>query len=451
MNKPDKRHSLDVLIVDDEASLRTLLGEELAAMGHATTTAATAGEAFAAIERATFDAVILDLNLPDQHGMEVFRRLRESRGGGVAEVIVLTGHGTTDSAIQAIRLEAFDYLLKPCSLRELDVLLREIARKAAGRSTPPPGRADTARLCGDHPALARVRELIARVAPTDATVLVTGPTGTGKELVAELIHANSQRADGPMVPVNAAALPASLAESELFGHVKGAFTGADRDHAGLIAAADGGTLFLDEIGDLPAELQAKLLRFLERGEVRSVGATDMRQVDVRVVAATNRDLQSAVRDGTFREDLFYRLNEIHIETVPLCAMPGQIAPLAGHFLAATRQGDGIGPDRFSPEALAAMTRYAWPGNVRELINAVQRARLLAGGDAIATGDLPEQVRHGRRGGSAAGGPSLADVEREHILRVLAASDGNKSAAARQLGIGLRTLYNKLAEYDNQTD
>jgi two-component system NtrC family response regulator len=437
--------SLNVLIVDDEPALRNLLGEELAALGHHTTTAATAGEAFTAIEGRPFDCVLLDLSLPDQDGMEVFRRLRGQPGGGRTEVIILTGHGTMSSAIQAIRLGAFDYLIKPCSLRELDVLLGQIAQQRLVKRPDDISRADLGRLFGQAELLARVRESIQRVAPTYATVLITGPTGTGKELVAELIHHNSGRADQPFVPVNATALPATLAESELFGHVRGAFTGADRDHGGLIRAADGGTLFLDEIGELPGELQAKLLRFLESGEIRPVGSADSARADVRVISATNRDLPGAIAAGEFREDLYYRLNELCIETPPLRSMPEQIAPLAEHLLARANAADPRGPARhFSTEALELMTRYSWPGNVRELINVVNRARIMSAGRMIGPGDLPEQLRRApSRDEPTDPQATLAEVEREHIRRVLEACEGNKTAAARRLGISLRTLYNKL--------
>ncbi|MCG3179783.1 MAG: Regulatory protein AtoC [Phycisphaerae bacterium] len=452
---------LRVLVLDDEPTLRTLLGDELAAMGHATTTAATAGEAFAAIEKAAFDVALIDLNLPDQDGMEVFRRLRAQPGGARTEVIILTGHGTMASAIQAIRLGAFDYLIKPCSLRELQVLLAEIRRRKRRPAASRRSRADLGRLVGDAEPIRRVRELIARVAPADSTVLIVGPTGSGKELVAELIHANSRRADRPFVAVNATTLPAHLADSELFGHVRGAFTGADRDHSGLIATADGGTLFLDEIGDLPPELQGKLLRFLESGEIRAVGSTQPRRADVRVIAATHRDLSAAIARGTFREDLFYRLNQLQIETAPLSAMPESIVALAEQFLERANASDEGPPRRFAPATLETMAGYSWPGNVRELINAVGRARIMASGAEIRPGDLPEQVRRGAGGESTgpratadAGSPalpSLAEVEREHIRRVLAACEGNKTAAARTLGISLRTLYYKLAEMKEEQD
>jgi DNA-binding NtrC family response regulator len=379
--------------------------------------------------------------------LELLRELHER--GDEAFVIILTGNADLNSAIQALRHGAYEYLIKPCRIVELEQHLQRIAQQQRLRDEnralkqevlthrAPPD------LVGGSARLQHVKRLIARVAPTNASVLVTGETGTGKEVAARMIHLASQRATAPFVPVNCAALPRDLAESELFGHRKGAFTGADRDHRGLVVAAAGGTLFLDEIGDLPLDTQAKFLRLLESGEARRVGDTEAYRADVRIVAATNRDLRRDVAAGRFREDLFYRLSTFEVAMPSLRSIPDDIVPIARYLMGHVKVPNASAHE-LSPEALSAIQAYAWPGNVREMRNVIERAKILAEGDQVTPEHL-SLMGAGMPGEaeSAAASGTIAEMEMRMIQEALKRYAGNKTAAARELGISLRTLYNKL--------
>jgi DNA-binding NtrC family response regulator len=478
---PSSAPRLSLLVVEDERALAALWATELRHLVDATL-AHTLADAREKLRGRPFDVILLDLHLPDGFGLDLLAEVaaREegaAGGGGSANeaetaVIIMTGNADLSSAIQALRLGATDYLLKPCKITELEQHLRRLARERrlrdenaslrqqirAGR---PAAAASTSgpRLIGASPALAEVRRLVARVAPANASVLIQGETGTGKEVTAHLIHAQSARASAAFVPINCAALPRELAESELFGHRKGSFTGADRDHRGLVQAAAGGILFLDEIGDLSVEIQAKFLRLLESGEARRVGDAEPYRVDVRVVAATNRDLRRDVADGRFRQDLFYRLATIEIRLPALRQIPDDVPAIARHFLE-TLTVPGSPARRFSAAGLRALQGYGWPGNVRELRNVVERAKILCdveevGPECLMLPTLDPTAAPVTKAEAAAGGegetplPTLAAVEQRMIHEALKRFDGNKTAAARSLGISLRTLYNKLETREPQ--
>ena len=443
-----------VLVVEDDGELREFLVEVLNTAGHVTTGHPTAESALRAIaEGAPADVVVTDLIMPGIPGAELLRALRRQRPE--LNVIVMTAFGSIDSAVELVRAGAYDYLTKPIATQELLLavahaldqsrLRREVAR--LGRSAMAAGLSG---FLGASQPIQDLLALVLRAAQSRHPVLITGESGTGKELVARAIHQASGR--GAFVAVNCGALPEQLLESELFGHEKGAFSGADRAKPGLFEAADGGVLLLDEIADLPLTLQPKLLRALENGEVRRVGATESRNLDVRVIAATNRDLDAEVQAGRFREDLFYRLNVLHISTPPLRERAADIPLLAEHFLQRdTAEGEEQRPRRISPEAMALLTTYPWPGNVRELRNAIQRASVVTVGEEVRPEDLPARIREASRaaplvGDSADRALPLRDVERLYILEVLRQAGGNKSRAAELLGLDRKTLYRKLEEY-----
>ena len=384
------------------------------------------------------------------------------------QVIILTGHATVDTAVQALRLGAFDYLTKPCKWAELEVLLARVAerRDLANRNVALETRLKAAEgaptLVGETPAMQAVKRLIATVAPSDASIMILGETGTGKELIARNLHDQSRRAGQAFIPVNCGALPENLVESELFGHRKGAFTGADTHRKGLFEVANGGTLFLDEVGELDKSVQVKLLRFLECGEIRRVGENDPFRVDVRVLCATNRDLREMIATEQFREDLFFRVNTFEIHLPPLRERKEDIPRLAEHMLArfAPKRGHGHIPlPVLTPEAIATLQAHDWPGNIRELANAIERATILSGGGPILPEHLPTQVPSRRIAAATAsaspsavpgphfqvpdGNPTLRDIEMKYIQVILEKHNGNKPAASRELGISLKTLYNKI--------
>jgi DNA-binding NtrC family response regulator len=444
---------MHVLIVDDDEALRTLLARELSRSGHRVAQAADAAQGLARLAEEEPEVVLLDLMLPDRPGIDLLRQLRAERP--TVEVVVLTAHGTIDTALAAMKLGAHDYLRKPCHLQELELTLEracerrrlgeENARLRDGLSVQGEGLD----LVGVGPAFEDLRKLVAKVAPSDSTVLVRGETGTGKELVARGIHRLSPRRDRPFVVVDCAALHENLLQSELFGHEQGAFTGAARRKHGLFEAADGGTIFLDEIGDVSPAVQAGLLRVLETSSFRHLGGTQEVRVDVRLVAATNRALERLMAEGKFRQDLFFRLSAIHIEIPPLRQRRNDIPVLVEHFVAQhnARHGTRKG---ISPAAIEVLLHYDWPGNVRELRHVVERALVLADGDLIRPRDLPAELRQaaGRIGmdGEKAASLALAEVERRHIARVLAQVGGHRARAAQLLGISERNLYRRIHEY-----
>jgi len=438
-----------VLFADDEAALRELMRDELPRLGCDVTVCADGASAVAALERTAYDCLIVDLDMPGMSGLEVIARMREISPD--TDAVVLTGKSSLESAIAALRYGAFDYLTKPCRLFELKALLERVAEK---RSLAKRYRAvkrqlerieGNTQLIGSSAAMAQVRALIARVAPTNSTVLIRGETGTGKELVARSLHEQSRRADEPFVAINCGALPETLIESELFGHRKGAFTGADDHRAGLFEIADGGTIFLDEIGELPRGLQAKLLRVLESGEIRRVGENESFRVDVRVICATHRNLQEMVESGEFREDLMFRINTFEISLPPLRARLEDIPELAEHLYRRFRPQANPDEKHFSPEALAVLQSHSWPGNVRELANVIEHATILCDQPPVRPEHLPSNfgLHPVRRKLRALGPVTLEELELQAIYEALERHQGNKPAAAEELGISLKTLYNRL--------
>lgn len=437
-----------VLIIDDDAAFRFAMAKALRRGGYLVSEAGSGEEAVQVLGNGSPpDVALLDLKMKGIGGLEVLRRC----GPISTRVIVLTGHGTVKAAVEAMQLGAFSFLEKPVDAEMLRPLLRQALVEGA-RSTTGPGGLDSPPLVGRSPAIDDVREFIGTVAPTDETVLVFGETGTGKEVVARQIHAQSPRANRPFVAMNAACVPRELFESELFGHKRGAFTGAHDDRAGLFREADGGTLFIDELAELPLESQAKLLRAIETKSIRPVGESGESSVDVRIVAATNRDLWTETQEGRFREDLYFRLQVFPVLIRPLRERPEDLEPLATHLLVRLGKHD-ISLD---PEALAALREYDWPGNVRELLNVLRRASLFAISEKM-DGDLVRRMIAASVFGNARESSpppafdrpsrtSLADVEREHIERVLSEMEGNITKAAAALGIDRRTLQRKLRSY-----
>jgi DNA-binding NtrC family response regulator len=450
-----QKNGLRILFADDEATLRELMQLELPRLGHAVTVCPDGVAAVKALERGTYDVAILDLKMPGHTGIEVLSQIRQA--SSETQVVILTGHATVDTAVQALRLGAFDYLTKPCKWAELESILtrvaerRSLSNKAEALETRlKAAEGGSPKMVGETGAMREIRKLIDTVAPTDATVLILGETGTGKELVARAIHESSLRSGQPFVPVNCGALPENLVESELFGHRKGAFTGADSNRKGLFEVAAGGTLFLDEVGELDKSVQVKLLRFLESGEIRRVGENDPFRVDARVLCATHRDLGEMTTTGEFREDLYFRINTFEIRLPALRDRKDDIPLLARGLLERFGARKGI-VATISDAALQALASHDWPGNVRELANVIERATILAGANPVGTEHLPN-LEQGRKLGARGAIPaphvgfyegSLRDVEMRYIQMVLEKHHGNKPAASRELGISLKTLYNKI--------
>lgn len=456
--------SLRILFVDDERPLQEIMRSELPRLGHEVTVCADGRQALKVLEKATFDAAILDMRMPGMTGIEVLEHLKQVSPD--TEAVVMTGHATMETAVQAMRLGAFDYITKPCKLAEIEAVLlkimekRELQHKNLALQSRVQAAEGPTILVGKSPAMQAVQRFISTVAPTDATVLILGETGTGKELAARTLWQQSKRADMPFVPVNCGALAEHLVESELFGHRKGAFTGADRDHKGLFEVASGGTLFLDELGELNKNIQVKLLRFLESGEIRRVGETEPFKTDVRVLCATNKDLRQMIEEDTFREDLYFRINTFELRLPPLRERRSDIPELVRHLLgrAAKRPVDQVA-DLLTPEAIDVLLNHEWTGNVRELANVMEHAYIMAGGGPIGPESLPHHIRNPRprlstASASASAAPpllsshseaprTLEEIEMEHLLRVLDKHEGNKATAAAELGISVKTMYNKL--------
>jgi DNA-binding NtrC family response regulator len=437
------------LVVDDDYDVRTFLAGVLAKQGVTVATAGSGAEAMAVLGREEFDVVLLDLRLLDATGLDV---LRWARGAEVdTEFIVLTGHAEVETAVEAMRLGAYDFLAKPCrnsellqvvgkaaekkSLRRENVALKEVMR-----------REGLPRLVGESAVVREVLAVSERVAASDSPVLIQGESGTGKELVARTIHLQSRRAGRPFVSVNCGALPDTLLETELFGHRRGAFSGAVASRVGLFEAADGGTLFLDEIGEMSPAMQVRLLRALDSGEVRRVGEERAFHVDVRIVGATARDLSREAAEGRFRWDLFYRVSTVIVPVPPLRARRDDIPLLVRHFAAAaTRDGRTLA---FSPDAMALLVAYDWPGNVRELRNVIERLQILHRGDQVQPEDLPLELRASRPRVTPTENAlvSLAEIERRHVDQVLTATGWNKARAARILDVDIKTLNKKIRDF-----
>jgi DNA-binding NtrC family response regulator len=442
--------SIELLVVDDDDEFRATMVARLRRRGFRVRDVADGLAALAELERRQFAAVITDLMMPNLSGLELLEKLKAA--DAECEVVMLTGGATVETAVKAMKLGAFDYLTKPCSMTEFDTVVdkaverRRLAQENAqlkevlNRSQP------QTEMIGQSPALKDIWRLIERAGPTDKAILIQGESGTGKELVAKALHRLSSRASHPLVAINCAALSETLLESELFGHEKGSFTGAVAAKPGFFEMADHGTLFIDEIGEMPGSLQAKLLRVLEDGSMRRIGSIKERHVDVRLLAATNRNMAEEVKAGRFREDLYYRINVLALNLPPLRERTGDIPMLVRHFLGSEW--------KIEPEAMAALERYRWPGNVRQLINTLERAKILADDRMVLLDDLPQDIVREADvttdGGQAAGEAPISDelsaLQRAHVLDILKRERGNKARAARALGVNRRSLYRMLERY-----
>jgi DNA-binding NtrC family response regulator len=447
--------SATMLVVEDDDAMRDLLVEELRDAGHRVLSAPGGSLGLDVARAEPVDLVVTDLRMPDLDGFDLIRDLRALPDP--PHIVMITAFGSIETAIKAVKLGAYDYITKPFEIDELLLVLDKALEERALRRQVARLQREVERQYGFENIIARseamkeILALVSRIASSNASVLITGESGTGKELIARAIHYNSPRTRGAFVAVNLAAVPETLIESELFGHKKGAFTDARADRAGLFVEANGGTIFLDEIGELALPLQAKLLRVLQEHELRPLGATKTQRVDVRVLAATNRNLEGMLADGTFREDLYYRLNVIQLDLPPLRSRPEDVIPLSDAFLAqvAARQSPPR-KLRLASDAQQILLSYAWPGNVRELHNVLERGIALCQGDVISADDLPNHVREKKPADflqvALARRMSLSELEREYIERVLDDEGGNKTRAAQRLGLDRKTLYRKLEEY-----
>jgi len=442
---------MTVLVVEDEEVTRKLCSDVAESCGMKAIAVAAVDEALELLESHAVDIVLTDLKLPQSSGLDLLKRVRDVYPQ--VAVVVLTQYGTIDSAVEATRMGAVDYVTKPFHVEDLQTRLMRVARDADLRRENQllreqlRTRPGFGGLIGVAERMQRVYKMIEKVSQHQYPVLILGESGTGKELVARSIHFSGERKNRPFTPVDCSALVPTLIESELFGYVKGAFTGAFQTKQGLLEAAQGGTLFLDEIGDLPVDLQAKLLRVLQEREVKPVGSTERHRIDVRIIAATNRDLEAAIRNGSFRQDLYFRLNVVQIKLPPLRERKSDIPLLVISFL--DKFTDPQGPARtISEDAMRRLVAYDWPGNVRELENAIERAVALGSGPIVHVGDLPSSLQYpaSERAPEKDELLPLEEMERRAILRTLRETGGDKLAAARMLGIGKTTLYRKLKQY-----
>jgi DNA-binding NtrC family response regulator len=436
---------IDLLIVDDDNEFRGTLVQRFERHGFQVDDAAEGEQALNRAYRRDFDVAVFDMKMPGMSGMDLLAKFKHSHPD--CEIIMLTGQGTIETAVEAMKLGAYDYLTKPFPMKDLELLIekayerRQLRKENQQLRTLLQRNEPDEQMIGQSSAMQEIFRLIERAGPSGKAILIQGESGTGKELVARALQRCSDRSEKPMVVINCAALPETLLESELFGHEKGAFTGAVSAKQGLFEVADGGTLFIDEIGEMPGALQAKLLRVLEDGSMRRIGSIKERRVDVRLLAATNRNLSDQVRTGRFREDLYYRINVMSLELPPLRERTGDIPLLLDHF---------IGPDwELEEEARSALVNYDWPGNIRELINAVERAKILADGNRLRFSDFPrEAVEHHTVEllDAHAQSDDLAAIERAKVVEVLRRESGNKTRAARALGIDRRKLYRLVEKY-----
>lgn len=450
-----------ILVVDDDESLRRVTQMQLEEIGYEVKAAPGGEEALALLDEWDAALVLTDLRMPGLSGMELLKRIRNEHPE--TAVVLMTAFGTISSAVEAIKAGAYDYITKPVDFEELALLVsralerQELLDEVRTLRSALDEKYGFQSIIGRSPALLRVLNLASRAAQTDSTVLIRGETGTGKELLAHAIHQNSRRRDKPFVTVNCGAIPRELIESELFGHVKGSFTGALANKQGKAEAADGGTLFLDEIGDLPSEMQVKILRLIQHGEIEKVGAVRSGEVDVRIIAATNRDLLAMIEDGAFREDLYYRLAVIPLELPPLREREGDIPELVQHLFAKAREKHGRPQLRLPPALLPQFSVHRWPGNIRELSNVIERLVVLSDGNEITMDDLPEELRRERPPTEMLQltlppeGISLEGVEKELIERALKMFDWNQTRAARYLDISRRTLIYRMEKFGLKKD
>ena len=434
----------DLLIVEDDDDFREILVRKFSRCGYQVQQAVDGAEALELADRRQFDVAIVDMMMPRVSGLECLEKLKATQPE--CEVIMLTGEGSIETAVKAMKMGAYDYLTKPCPLADMQALVekavdrRLLAKENVQLKEVLQRRQPDAEIVGQSPAIKEVLRLIERAAPTDKAILIQGESGTGKELVARALHRLSHRASKPLVVINCAALSENLLESELFGHEKGAFTGAVVSKPGLFEVADGGTLFIDEIGEMPGSLQAKLLRVLEDGSMRRIGSIKERRVDVRLLAATNRDMATEVKAGRFREDLYYRINVMSLTLPPLRTRAGDIPLLIERFLGKEWE--------IEPDALHAIQTCSWPGNIRQLINALDRAKILAEDHLICIEDLPTEVTRCESVSTPplSGGETLSDLERSRVIAVLKRERGNKVRAAQALGVNRRSLYRLIEKY-----
>jgi len=449
----------NLLVVDDERAIRDGCREAAQNLGFNAFAAESAEIAYKILESQSVDVILLDLKLPGVGGLEALRQIKNRRPDAV--VIIITGYASVHSAVQAMKLGAYDYITKPFSLQELKMLLEHVAdemKSTAERRAVREKLRDKqgfGAIIGQSPEMERLYRIIAKAAQSTHPVLILGESGTGKELVARSIHFSGALKDKPFIPVDCGSLVPTLIESELFGYVKGAFTGATRSKDGLLAVADGGTVFLDEVGELPLDLQSKLLRAIQEREIRPVGSTRRIPINVRILAATNRDLEAAVAEGRFRRDLYFRLNVLTLRIPPLRDRKSDIPTLAQHFLERMDQIAGV-KRTLSDEAMNALVAYEWPGNVRELENCIERACTMSSGPVLQVGDLSSAVQNINfpvvLNGKASDQPKIvpiAELEKQAILTTIDQLNGDKLMAARMLGIGKTTLYRKLKEYGCQ--
>jgi two-component system response regulator AtoC len=453
--------ALQILVIDDEPAIRQILTATMTRAGHAVEVAGSGREALMRLAKGDVEVALCDINMPDLTGIEV---VREARASGVdTTFIMITAYSSVDTAIEAMKAGAIDYMIKPLRQEELLQRLEQIAETRGLRGENEALRKLVVGRAGDHcpavsPSMKVLDRLIAKVAPTDSTVLITGESGTGKGVTARAIHQQSQRGGKPFIPVNCGAIPENLLESEFFGHTKGAFTGADRARKGLFLEADKGTIFLDEIGELPLELQVKLLHVLEAREIRPLGSEQTRKIDVRIIAATNRELKEMVGAGRFREDLYFRLSGFHVTVPPLRERREDIPALIKYLLARGAERFGVsGKLTIDPDAEELLMGYDWPGNVRELENVLQRATILAEEGRITVADLPPHITPpvpaegapagAQRPGSGPLREQVREFEHGLILRAIDECAGDRRAAAQRLGIGLSSLYRKLEEHE----
>ncbi|HLZ43276.1 MAG TPA: sigma-54 dependent transcriptional regulator [Candidatus Sulfotelmatobacter sp.] len=447
---------LNLLIVDDERSIREACREVALSLGYSAFVADSAEQAYRALDAQSFDAVLLDLRLPGAGGLDALRRIKERRPEAI--VVVVTGYGTVQSAVQAMKNGAYDYVTKPFSVDELKLLLERVGSHLKLKSEnrmlreKVKSKQGFGGIVGRAPEMEKLYRIIAKAANSVHPVLILGESGTGKEMVARSIHYTGPFRDKPFIPVDCGSLVPTLIESELFGYVKGAFTGANQTKDGLMSMAEGGTIFLDEVGELPVDLQAKMLRAIQEKEIRPVGSTRRIPINIRILAATNRDLEQAVMHGSFRRDLYFRLNVLSLHIPSLRERRQDIPLLIGHFLERMMRTSGQ-EKMLSDNALKAMLAYDWPGNVRELENCLERSYAFTSGPLIHTADLPPEIAHLPLPEPANGSSDLqgriipiAELEKQTILHAISELNGDKLQAARLLGIGKTTLYRKLKDY-----